>query len=188
MIEVSGPAPQLHHQDCRRIHIDNWRIHTVQQDMGFDKGFDFYPPLTDSDVDKVSTGLPDNVVILTTSLKYSRGFSQKRRSYTSHFTVYPSTLVESLLPQDGLTCTILSSPRPNLKKATSESLASPSICRNSSFRASIYNFLKSSPVIYIPQCYLDVLRISVVFAPYKEAFVIALLFLSAIWLFVGSLW
>ena len=154
--------------------------------MGVDKGFDLYPPLTDSDIDKVSTGLPDNVMILTTSLKYSRGFSQKRRSYTSHFTVYPSTLVESLLPQDGLTCTILSSPRPNLKKATS--LASPSLCRKSSFRASIYNFLKSTPVIYIPQCYLDVLRIFVVFATYKEEFMIALLFLSAIWLFVGSLW
>ena len=111
--------------------------------MGVDKGFDFYPPLTDSDVDKVSTGLPDNVVILTTSLKYSRGFSQKRRSYTSHFTVYPRTPAEFLLPQDGLTCMMLSSPRPKLKKATS--LASPSICRNSSFRASIYNFLESSP-------------------------------------------
>jgi len=39
--------------------------------MGIDKGFDFYPPLTDSDADKVST-LPDNVKeysVLTTSLK-----------------------------------------------------------------------------------------------------------------------
>jgi hypothetical protein len=39
--------------------------------MGVDKGFDFYPPLTDSDVDKVSR-LPDNVKeysVLTTSLK-----------------------------------------------------------------------------------------------------------------------
>lgn len=39
--------------------------------MGVDKGFDFYPPLTDSDGDKVSR-LPDNVKeyqALTTSLK-----------------------------------------------------------------------------------------------------------------------
>ena len=90
MLTVVGGylAPQLHHQDCRRIHIDNWRIHIVQQDMGVDKGFDFYPPLTDSDVDKVSTALPDNVVkeylFQTTSLKYrpsGRPFLMKSEKY-----------------------------------------------------------------------------------------------------------
>ena len=97
-------APHLHHQDCRRIHIDNWRIHTVQQDMGFDKGFDFYPPLTDSDVDKVSTALPDNVVkeylVLTTSLKYrpcGRPFLMKSEKNTKSMTTWQLNGMQSFL-------------------------------------------------------------------------------------------
>ena len=88
----------------RRIHIDYRRIHTVQQDMGVDKGFDFYPPLTDSDVDKVSAGLPDNVVkeylVLTTSLKYrpsGRPFLMKSERSTKPMTTWQFSGAQSFL-------------------------------------------------------------------------------------------
>ena len=63
--------------------------------MGVDKGFDFYPPLTDLDVDKVSTGLPDNIVkeylLQTTILKYrpsGRPFLMKSEKNTKPMTTW----------------------------------------------------------------------------------------------------
>ena len=72
--------------------------------MGVDKGFDFYPPLTDLDVDKVSTGLPDNIVkeylLQTTSLKYrpsGRPFLMKSEKNTKPMTAWQLNGMQSFL-------------------------------------------------------------------------------------------